>query len=134
MRVPRWFEKGNCHGRSELTRLFYSFSYVDQRKAKSYCIDCPIQQRCLEWALDNQELGVWGGKTEDERKDYRFLTLLSAKREAVSQHRTTHEQSHPVRASLSFHVYIEGQQNHTRQVLSQVLVFEGLFSSSQRAS
>lgn len=37
--------------------------------AKSFCHTCPSQQQCLEFAITtNQEYGVWGGTTEDERR------------------------------------------------------------------
>ena len=37
--------------------------------AKSICDSCPVQLNCLSYALHtNQESGVWGGTTEDERR------------------------------------------------------------------
>jgi WhiB family redox-sensing transcriptional regulator len=37
-------------------------------RAKALCADCPIRQRCLDYALDTQQPhGVWGGRTEEER-------------------------------------------------------------------
>jgi WhiB family transcriptional regulator, redox-sensing transcriptional regulator len=37
--------------------------------AKSHCINCPAKAPCLEFAITtNQEYGVWGGLTEDERR------------------------------------------------------------------
>jgi WhiB family redox-sensing transcriptional regulator len=36
--------------------------------AKSFCHRCPVEQECLDWALDTGvEFGVWGGTTEQER-------------------------------------------------------------------
>jgi WhiB family redox-sensing transcriptional regulator len=40
--------------------------------AKVICASCPIQQECLAHAITNNELGVWGGKTEEERKHIRL--------------------------------------------------------------
>jgi WhiB family redox-sensing transcriptional regulator len=38
-------------------------------KAKAICGRCPIQQACGDHALEHGiEFGIWGGKTEDERK------------------------------------------------------------------
>ncbi len=38
-------------------------------EAKTVCRRCPVQERCLEWALENgQDTGVWGGLGEDERR------------------------------------------------------------------
>jgi WhiB family transcriptional regulator, redox-sensing transcriptional regulator len=43
---------------------------VDQIEiAKMYCGNCPSKDQCLEFAVTtNQEYGVWGGTTEDERR------------------------------------------------------------------
>lgn len=43
---------------------------VDQIEiAKMYCSSCPSKDQCLEFAVTtNQEYGVWGGTTEDERR------------------------------------------------------------------
>lgn len=43
---------------------------VDQiAAAKSICALCPVQSECLEFAITtNQEFGVWGGTSEDERR------------------------------------------------------------------
>ncbi len=40
--------------------------------AKAVCSECLAQVECLEFALNtNQEAGVWGGATEDERRRMR---------------------------------------------------------------
>ena len=40
--------------------------------AKQVCEACPVSGECLEFALGtNQEAGVWGGLTEDERRRLR---------------------------------------------------------------
>lgn len=37
--------------------------------AKKVCKNCPIRERCLEIALENDErYGVWGGLSERERR------------------------------------------------------------------
>jgi WhiB family transcriptional regulator, redox-sensing transcriptional regulator len=43
---------------------------IDQiTAAKSHCASCPAKEQCLEFAVTtNQEYGVWGGTTEDERR------------------------------------------------------------------
>ena len=38
-------------------------------RAKSVCASCPVRARCLDFALSTQQqFGIWGGTTEDERK------------------------------------------------------------------
>ncbi|MDU0968412.1 MAG: WhiB family transcriptional regulator [Actinomycetaceae bacterium] len=38
-------------------------------RAKAVCATCEVVETCLTWALDNnQDAGVWGGMSEDERR------------------------------------------------------------------
>jgi WhiB family redox-sensing transcriptional regulator len=40
--------------------------------AKRVCDGCDVRERCLQYALDNNErFGVWGGKTKSERDQLR---------------------------------------------------------------
>jgi WhiB family redox-sensing transcriptional regulator len=40
--------------------------------AKQVCQACSVRQPCLEYALStNQDTGVWGGTTEEERRALR---------------------------------------------------------------
>ena len=44
--------------------------------AKHVCQECPAQPQCLEFALaTNQEAGVWGGTSEEERRKLRKAWL-----------------------------------------------------------
>ena len=44
--------------------------------AKSVCQSCEVQETCLLFALDtNQDAGIWGGTTEDERRQLRGAWL-----------------------------------------------------------
>lgn len=39
--------------------------------AKAICMTCPVLEQCREYALRAHEpYGVWGGMTEEERRDY----------------------------------------------------------------
>lgn len=56
--------------------IFFWPDTVD--KAKAYCLDCPVIDRCLSYAesLDSQGViigahGIWGGLTEKERREKR---------------------------------------------------------------
>lgn len=41
-------------------------------RAKAVCRRCEVCTQCLDWALEtNQEAGVWGGTSEDERRALR---------------------------------------------------------------
>ena len=55
-------------------------------RAKHLCETCPVQARCLDWALDHHAaFGIWGGLTEGERRALRqALTQMTYQR--GSQH------------------------------------------------
>jgi WhiB family redox-sensing transcriptional regulator len=40
--------------------------------AKAVCGTCPVREECLAFALEtNQEAGIWGGASEEERRTLR---------------------------------------------------------------
>ncbi|WP_274388373.1 WhiB family transcriptional regulator [Salsipaludibacter albus] len=42
------------------------------REAKRICGICPVQQECLEYALErDQRFGIWGGMSERERRRFK---------------------------------------------------------------
>ncbi|MEJ2865379.1 WhiB family transcriptional regulator [Actinomycetospora flava] len=68
-----WRSRAKC--RDEDPELFFPVGHhrparVRLAAAKSVCGQCPVSADCLEWALANGEVdGVWGGTSEDERRD-----------------------------------------------------------------
>ena len=41
-------------------------------RAKEVCDQCPVKRDCLEFALEtNQDSGIWGGTSEEERRKLR---------------------------------------------------------------
>ncbi|MFF7888746.1 WhiB family transcriptional regulator [Streptomyces sp. NPDC020794] len=51
--------------------------------AKAVCRQCPVIERCLEWAVDAGPVeGIWGGTTEGER---RVMRLRDVRRPAVTE-------------------------------------------------
>lgn len=53
--------------------------------AKSICGDCPVAKQCLEFALRTlQDYGVWGGRTEDERRAIRRSRRAAARKAAAT--------------------------------------------------
>ena len=70
-----WMLDGSC-AYSE-TDLFFpvgsSMKAMKQaNEAKAICRECPVVTECLEYAIrTNQDSGIWGGTTEDERKSIR---------------------------------------------------------------
>ncbi len=70
-----WRDRAACRDTSP--ELFFPIGTtgvaLDQiDSAKRVCGECPVATECLEFALaTNQEAGVWGGLTEDERRRLR---------------------------------------------------------------
>ncbi len=70
--TEEWRELGSC--RTLDTALFFPVGQtgaaeVGIARAKKVCVSCPVRQQCLEFAITtNQEYGVWGGHSEEERR------------------------------------------------------------------
>lgn len=71
-----WRKHAACRGTD--TELFFpagalSPDAVEQiEAAKAVCLRCAVRLECLEFALQsNQEAGVWGGLSEEERRKMR---------------------------------------------------------------
>lgn len=67
-----WRHRAAC--RDEDPELFFPIgtkgpALLQVDEAKDVCRRCPVVVECLSWALDSDaEFGVWGAKTEDERR------------------------------------------------------------------
>ncbi|MGH8898558.1 MAG: WhiB family transcriptional regulator [Egibacteraceae bacterium] len=70
-----WRDRAACLGLD--TELFFPIGCTGpaverSEQAKAICAGCEVSPQCLEWALaTNQQDGVWGGATEDERRALR---------------------------------------------------------------
>lgn len=70
--TEEWRQLGSC--RTLDTNLFFPIGQTGEAevriaRAKKVCGDCPVRQDCLEFAITtNQEYGVWGGFSEEERR------------------------------------------------------------------
>jgi WhiB family transcriptional regulator, redox-sensing transcriptional regulator len=61
-----WMEDGSCTSRLDVQ--FFPGSGQRAAPAKVVCQECPVQLRCLDYAITNEILdGVWGGLSPDER-------------------------------------------------------------------
>ena len=73
--ADEWRDRAACRDTSP--ELFFPIGTtgvaLDQiDAAKRVCGQCPVASECLEFALaTNQEAGVWGGLTEEERRRLR---------------------------------------------------------------
>lgn len=48
------------------------FALMQIDRAKEVCEQCPVKVDCLDYALEtNQDSGIWGGTSEEERRTLR---------------------------------------------------------------
>lgn len=60
------------------------------REAKAVCASCPVRVPCLEFALrTNEQDGIWGGLTPDERRGLRRHRASSPVRAVIAPVRET---------------------------------------------
>ena len=67
--TPAFFSNANCKDADPT--IFFAESNSKIAQAKQVCAGCPIQQMCLDWAVENAEDGVYGAMTPRERKKIR---------------------------------------------------------------
>ena len=79
-----WRSLGAC--RQEDPELFFPVAQagpglVQLNKARAICARCEVRAECLSFALETgQDHGVWGGKSEDERRALRRARLRRSRR------------------------------------------------------
>lgn len=77
-----WREEAACGGLD--THLFFPTSEDDPvalAVARQVCASCPVQEICLEYAIESrQTVGIWGGATTRERRRLRRRWLEAARR------------------------------------------------------
>jgi WhiB family transcriptional regulator, redox-sensing transcriptional regulator len=57
-------------------------------RAKEVCGECPVKVRCLDFAIEtNQDSGIWGGTSEEERRNIR--RQIAARKRALAVARAT---------------------------------------------
>lgn len=71
--IPGWHAWALCAGMS-FAEFFGAAS--DERptmkrsevsRARSICAGCPVKRECLDWALEHEGFGVWGGTSGRQR-------------------------------------------------------------------
>ncbi|WP_324787192.1 WhiB family transcriptional regulator [Streptomyces sp. H51] len=81
-----WRDHAAC--RDQDPELFFPIgssgpALLQTQQAKAVCTGCPVQEQCLEWALENGDvLGVWGGTNETERRALRRRRAVARRRGA----------------------------------------------------
>ena len=70
-----WTANAAC--RSMDMQMFYGWEPEKIDEAKSVCRRCDVRSDCLDTAFERDELGIWGGTTEAERKEMRRSGLVT---------------------------------------------------------
>jgi WhiB family redox-sensing transcriptional regulator len=59
--------EGKCRELSP--EIFFPSDGIGVQVAQRICAECPVAEQCLEYALaERVDHGVWGGKSERERR------------------------------------------------------------------
>ena len=89
-RSVEWASRGAC--RHEDPDLFFPIASTGPAiaqiaRAKKVCAQCEVRIDCLAYALETgQDCGIWGGMTEEERRQRR-LRARRARRQAIPEPR-----------------------------------------------
>jgi WhiB family redox-sensing transcriptional regulator len=75
--IIRWKDQAACNGKQEL--FFSDHKQTVVQQAKAVCGECPVRAQCLAYALENTEIGIWGGYTANERR----MMLRAGRKEAL---------------------------------------------------
>lgn len=68
--TPVW-ESAKCNYHPDPDWFFDDLEVNGAREQKKFCSDCPVNKKCLEYAMKVDVRGVWGGTTYKERKALR---------------------------------------------------------------
>ena len=84
-----WRDRAAC--RNSHPELFFPIGSTgdalqEVEAAKAICRACPVRRECMAFAVEtNQDSGVWGGLSEDERRKLRRNWVASQRRALTSQ-------------------------------------------------
>ena len=62
-----WKHLGACVGKDR-DLFFPDSSRWGEVRAKAICESCDVRAQCMDYAIEFNEVGIWGGTTERERK------------------------------------------------------------------
>ena len=85
--MKNWRDDANC--RDLDPELFYTERHTPL-KARLACEVCPVQEQCLEYALQYEEYGYWAGTTRRQRTTLRKKLGIQLTELSASWHKSKH--------------------------------------------
>jgi WhiB family transcriptional regulator, redox-sensing transcriptional regulator len=80
--MESWKTLGRCHGMAPDV-FFPEKNRWAEKTAKAICAGCPVEAQCMDYAIANSEVGVWGGTTERQRNKIRNRYVRPRGNEAI---------------------------------------------------
>lgn len=75
-----WMNDSKCHPDDGITWFPGVGERTRTTEAKQFCQNCPVKQKCLDWAITNKIIyGVWGGHSPIERAVLLHARKIKAK-------------------------------------------------------
>jgi len=71
LKTEEWIDSANCKGTN--TRTFFIYredknQRLRREAAYAVCRECDVKKECLDYAIINSEVGIWGGTSDKERR------------------------------------------------------------------
>ena len=67
-----WQSHGACKGSDP--DQYFPHPYVSHAQIASIramCEACPVRRECADWGIHHEQLGIWGGTTDRQRREIR---------------------------------------------------------------
>ena len=106
------------------TKMWYEYDGKKDRIAKQICSQCPSRPECLQYALENDETGVWGGTNDNDRTRMVTKFYVQDALQASSRHKKQRELERLASESPASLLRISFPRTHTRPVLSKAVVLQ----------
>lgn len=87
-----WRAFGKCRTLTyeQVNKMFFYGSGGSPVRGRRFCSTCPVKNECRDFAILYEEVGLWGGTTDDERAMIRSMMpeyVLLLRKEAQEKHR-----------------------------------------------
>lgn len=80
-----WKNEGLC--KTSDFKIFFSDLRKEINEALQICNRCKVKQQCFDYAMANNEHGVWGGTTEHQRR--MMVRRINYEKKKITNHGPT---------------------------------------------